>query len=98
MTKYPIGENCFIFEDNTIQPFVVVEDNVILWSGNHIGHHSVIKNHNFVSSHVVIDDYGHYEESRAAVDDFRESRGINDEIIHTDYTEVWWKKLGMLGE
>ncbi len=54
MTKYPIGENCFIFEDNTVQPFVVVEDNVILWSGNHIGHHSVIKNHNFVSSHVVI--------------------------------------------
>jgi len=54
MTKEPIGENCFIFEDNTIQPFVKIEDNVILWSGNHIGHHSTIKAHNFVSSHVVI--------------------------------------------
>lgn len=54
MTKYPIGENCFIFEDNTVQPFVKIEDNVILWSGNHIGHHSTIKSHNFVSSHVVI--------------------------------------------
>ena len=25
-----------------------------LWSGNHIGHHSVIKDHCFISSHVVI--------------------------------------------
>ena len=54
MTKYPIGENCFIFEDNTVQPFVKIEDNVILWSGNHIGHHSTIKSHNFISSHVVV--------------------------------------------
>jgi sugar O-acyltransferase (sialic acid O-acetyltransferase NeuD family) len=54
MTKYPIGENCFIFEDNTVQPFVKIEDNVILWSGNHIGHHSTIKSHNFLSSHVVV--------------------------------------------
>jgi sugar O-acyltransferase (sialic acid O-acetyltransferase NeuD family) len=54
LTKYPIGDNCFIFEDNTIQPFVKIESNVILWSGNHIGHHGTIKAHNFVSSHVVI--------------------------------------------
>jgi len=54
MTKHPIGENCFIFEDNTVQPFVKIEDNVILWSGNHIGHHSTIKAHNFLSSHVVV--------------------------------------------
>jgi len=49
-----IGENCFIFEDNTIQPFVKIGDNVIMWSGNHIGHHSCIGNHCFISSHVVI--------------------------------------------
>lgn len=49
-----IGENCFIFEDNTIQPFVTIEDNCILWSGNHIGHHSIIRSHCFISSHVVI--------------------------------------------
>ena len=29
-----IGENCFIFEDNTIQPFVTIGDNCILWSGD----------------------------------------------------------------
>ena len=49
-----IGEHCFIFEDNTVQPFVKIGDNVVLWSGNHIGHHSVIKDHCFISSHVVI--------------------------------------------
>ncbi len=49
-----IGENCFVFEDNTIQPFVKIKDNVILWSGNHIGHHSVIDSHCFITSHVVV--------------------------------------------
>lgn len=49
-----IGENCFIFEDNTIQPFVTIGNNVTLWSGNHIGHHSVIRDHTFIASHVVV--------------------------------------------
>lgn len=48
------GENCFIFEDNTIQPFVRIGNNVTLWSGNHIGHHSVIGDHTFVAAHVVV--------------------------------------------
>jgi sugar O-acyltransferase (sialic acid O-acetyltransferase NeuD family) len=54
MSQFSPGENSFILEDNTIQPFVKIEDNVTLWSGNHVGHHSIIKSHNFVSSHVVI--------------------------------------------
>ena len=49
-----IEEHCFIFENNVIQPFVHVGKNVILWSGNHIGHHSTIGDHCFISSHVVI--------------------------------------------
>jgi sugar O-acyltransferase (sialic acid O-acetyltransferase NeuD family) len=49
-----IGENCFILEDNTIQPFVRIGHNVSLWSGNHIGHHSVIRDHTFMASHVVV--------------------------------------------
>lgn len=49
-----IGEHCFVFEDNTIQPFVIIGENNILWSGNHIGHHSKIGSDNFISSHVVI--------------------------------------------
>ena len=54
LTEYPIGENCFILEDNTVQPFVKIGNNVTLWSGNHIGHHSTIHDHCFIASHVVI--------------------------------------------
>lgn len=49
-----IGENCFIFENNTVQPFVTIGNNVTLWSGNHIGHHSVVRDHTFIASHVVV--------------------------------------------
>jgi len=49
-----IGENCFILEDNTIQPYVKIGNNCVLWSGNHIGHHSTIEDHVFITSHVVI--------------------------------------------
>jgi sugar O-acyltransferase (sialic acid O-acetyltransferase NeuD family) len=52
-----MGEHCFIFENNVVQPFVQLGNNVILWSGNHIGHHSVIKDHCFISSHVVISGF-----------------------------------------
>jgi sugar O-acyltransferase (sialic acid O-acetyltransferase NeuD family) len=48
------GDNCFILEDNTIQPFVRIGNNVTIWSGNHIGHHSIIEDDIFISSHVVI--------------------------------------------
>lgn len=47
-------DNCFILEDNTIQPFAVVGENVTLWSGNHIGHHSVIEDNVFIASHIVV--------------------------------------------
>jgi sugar O-acyltransferase (sialic acid O-acetyltransferase NeuD family) len=52
-----LGEHCFVFEDNTVQPFVKIGDNVVLWSGNHIGHHSTLQNNCFISSHVVISGY-----------------------------------------
>jgi sugar O-acyltransferase (sialic acid O-acetyltransferase NeuD family) len=52
-----LGEHCFIFEDNTVQPFVTLGNNVILWSGNHVGHHSTVRANCFVSSHVVISGF-----------------------------------------
>jgi sugar O-acyltransferase (sialic acid O-acetyltransferase NeuD family) len=54
LTQLPVGDNCFILEDNTIQPFVSIADNVTLWSGNHIGHHSTIHSHCFLASHIVV--------------------------------------------
>lgn len=49
-----IGDNCFILENNTIQPFTTIGNNVVLWSGNHIGHHGCIKDHVTFTSHVVM--------------------------------------------
>ncbi|MCA9412288.1 MAG: acetyltransferase [Candidatus Omnitrophica bacterium] len=54
LTEHPVGENCFILEDNTVQPFVKLGDNVTLWSGNHIGHDSTIDDNCFITSHVVV--------------------------------------------
>lgn len=51
---FKAGENAFILEDNTIQPFAQIGANVTLWSGNHIGHHSVIEDNCFIASHVVV--------------------------------------------
>lgn len=52
-----VGENCFIFENNVIQPFVTIGNNCILWSGNHIGHRTVIEDNCFITSHVVVSGY-----------------------------------------
>jgi sugar O-acyltransferase (sialic acid O-acetyltransferase NeuD family) len=49
-----LGDNVFIFEDNTIQPYTKIGNNTVMWSGNHLGHHSTVGNHCFISSHVVI--------------------------------------------
>jgi sugar O-acyltransferase (sialic acid O-acetyltransferase NeuD family) len=49
-----IGANAFVLEDNTIQSFVEIGEDVVLWSGNHIGHHSRIGDHCFIASHAVI--------------------------------------------
>lgn len=54
LTDYPIGDNCFILEDNTIQPFVKIGNDVTLWSGNHIGHDAIIEDHCFLASHIVV--------------------------------------------
>jgi sugar O-acyltransferase (sialic acid O-acetyltransferase NeuD family) len=49
-----VGENCFILENQTIQPTVRIGSNVMLWSGNHIGHGTVIRDHAYLASHVVL--------------------------------------------
>ncbi len=51
---FSCGENCFILEDNTIQPYVKLGRNIVMWSGNHIGHHTTIRDHVMITSHVVI--------------------------------------------
>ena len=42
-----IGSNCFVLENQTLQPNVVLGDNVVLWSRN-VGHGTTIGNHTYV--------------------------------------------------
>ena len=69
-----IGDNCFILEHNVLQPFVSIGDNVTLWSGNHIGHRSVIEDNVFMSSHVVVSGF-----CRIGANSFL---GVNAAIAH----------------
>jgi sugar O-acyltransferase (sialic acid O-acetyltransferase NeuD family) len=62
LTQIPAGDNCFILEDNTIQPFVTIGSNVTLWSGNHIGHDAKVGDHCFISSHVVVSGHVRIDE------------------------------------
>ena len=57
-----VGENCFILENQTIQPTVTIGDDVMIWSGNHLGHGCHIGDHSYIASHVVIS--GHVEIGR----------------------------------
>jgi sugar O-acyltransferase (sialic acid O-acetyltransferase NeuD family) len=59
LTDHPVGDNCFILEDNTIQPFVRIGNDVTLWSGNHIGHDATIDDHCFLASHIAVSGHVH---------------------------------------
>ena len=52
-----IGDNCLILENQTIQPKVEIGNNVMIWSGNHLGHGCKIKDHTYLSSHICISGY-----------------------------------------
>lgn len=49
-----IGENVFLFEDNIIQLFVLIGNNVILWSGNYIGYYLMIYDYCFLVFYIVV--------------------------------------------
>lgn len=79
-----IGENCFIFEDNTIQPYVKIGNNCVMWSGNHIGHHTTIGDHVFITSHVVISGCCNIKNNSF----FGVNSTVRDETIVNEYTLV----------
>ena len=49
-----VGDNCFLLENQTIQPTVRIGNNVVMWSGNHVGHGTTIGDHTYISSHVCL--------------------------------------------
>lgn len=42
--------------------------------------------------YIIIDDFGHWEGCRKAVNEFLKNRNIVVKFNKTDYTEVWWQK------
>ncbi|MCL1976709.1 MAG: acetyltransferase [Candidatus Bathyarchaeota archaeon] len=52
-----IGENCFIFENVVIQRATKICDNVTLWTGSSVAHHSVVGANCFVASQVAISGF-----------------------------------------
>ena len=49
-----VGQNCWILEANIFEYNVTIGDDVVLWSGNHIGDLCVIESHAWISSHAVL--------------------------------------------
>jgi len=45
-----------------------------------------------VGGYLVVDDYGDFPSCRAAITDYREEHGIDDEIVWSDWTGVYWQK------
>jgi sugar O-acyltransferase (sialic acid O-acetyltransferase NeuD family) len=97
------GENCLILENNTIQPFTKIGNNVVMWSGNHIGHHSTICDHVFFSSHVVLSGHCFVEPccffgvNATIRDNLRLSEGslIGMSACVTQNTEAWGVYMGI---
>lgn len=54
-----IGENTFIFENNTIQYHAEIGNNVILWSGICISHRTVIEDDCWLGARVAIAGFCH---------------------------------------
>ncbi len=45
-----------------------------------------------VGGYVLVDDYGAWEPCRRAVDDYRATHGITDEIVPVDWTGIHWRR------
>jgi O-methyltransferase len=42
---------------------------------------------------LIVDDYG-FPNCREAIDDYRRDNGIDEEIVHVDWTGAYWRKRG----
>lgn len=58
-----VGEHCFICEETVVQPWARVLSNVVVWSGNYVGHQSLIKSNSFTLPHAVISDFAQIGEN-----------------------------------
>ncbi len=49
-----IGQNCLVLENSCLQQGVVLGNNVTLWTGVQVGHHSMIGDHVFIGAGAVL--------------------------------------------
>lgn len=49
-----IGDNCFIMENNVLQPFSKIGNNVIMFAGSCLSHSSIIEDNCYISPNVTI--------------------------------------------
>jgi len=49
-----VGENCFILDNQSISLDVTIGNNVVMWSSNHVGDMTEIRDHAWLSSHITI--------------------------------------------
>lgn len=48
------GDNCLILDDATIEPGARIGNNVVIWSGALVGHHTVVDDHCWLAGHAVL--------------------------------------------
>lgn len=49
-----IGENCFVMDGGSLQPYARLGDDVFVWSGAIVGHHASIGDHCWLASNSTI--------------------------------------------
>lgn len=54
LSQFSCGDNCFLLEHSIIQPFARIGNNVTLWSGSVICHHTIVEDHNFIGAQAAI--------------------------------------------
>lgn len=58
-----VGEHCFICEFTVVHPRAHIGDNVVLWSGNYVGHYAVIRNNCFTLPNAAISAFAEIGEN-----------------------------------
>jgi sugar O-acyltransferase (sialic acid O-acetyltransferase NeuD family) len=53
-TDTPVGDNCFILEHQSVQPFSRIGNNCFVWGGTLIAHHATIRDHCWIASEASI--------------------------------------------
>ena len=49
-----VGENCFILDSQIFNLDVQIGNDVTIWSGNHIGDRTLVRDHVWIASHVTL--------------------------------------------